>query len=198
MTLGAVIPAAGLSSRMGAFKPLLDINGVPAIERVINAFRDAGVGEIAVVTGHNAGMLNVIISRLRSAALYNAGYADGAMFDSVKIGLEYLKGRCDRVFITPADTPLFTADTVRSLLQTASPVAIPAYQGKPGHPIMLGNGAISHVMSYTGNGGLRGAIAGLRAEYLETGDSGVLYDMDTPGDYSRLLKLIQGEFNEAD
>jgi CTP:molybdopterin cytidylyltransferase MocA len=198
MTLGAVIPAAGLSSRMGAFKPLLDINGVPAIERVINAFREAGVTEIAVVTGHNADKLNGIISRLQAAALFNAAYADSAMFDSVKIGLEYLKNRCDKVFITPADTPLFTADTVRALLHMASPVVIPVCQGKPGHPIMLDNSAVSHVLGYKGNGGLRGAITGLRAECAETDDIGVLHDMDTPEDYSRLLKLSQGDINEAD
>ena len=49
---GAVILAAGLSSRMKAFKPLLPVDGRTAIEGLIETSKAAGLTDITVVTGH--------------------------------------------------------------------------------------------------------------------------------------------------
>jgi molybdopterin-guanine dinucleotide biosynthesis protein A len=38
------------------------------------------------------------------------------MFDSAVIGLDFLRGKCDRILLTPVDIPLFTAETVEALL----------------------------------------------------------------------------------
>jgi len=50
---------------------------------------------------------------------------------------------------------------------------------------------VNGILSYEGSGGLKGAIASLQAEteYVEVNDGGILYDMDTQEDYSRILKL---------
>ncbi|MDR3294649.1 MAG: NTP transferase domain-containing protein, partial [Clostridiales Family XIII bacterium] len=48
----AVILAAGYSSRMGGFKPLLKIGGMPALEIQLRMLRSAGIGDVVVVTGH--------------------------------------------------------------------------------------------------------------------------------------------------
>ena len=50
---GAVILAAGLSSRMKDFKPLLHVAGTTAIEGLIESAKAAGITDITVVTGHN-------------------------------------------------------------------------------------------------------------------------------------------------
>jgi len=52
--IGAVIVAAGLSSRMGEYKPLMEIGGETIARRVIGAFACAGVQPIVIVTGHKA------------------------------------------------------------------------------------------------------------------------------------------------
>ena len=54
MTEGAIIVAAGKSSRMGSFKPLLKIGDVSVTERVISNFHVAGIRNIVLVTGNNA------------------------------------------------------------------------------------------------------------------------------------------------
>lgn len=51
--LGGVILAAGLSSRMKQFKPLMMIDGKSMIRHVIDLMRGAGAETIVVVTGHN-------------------------------------------------------------------------------------------------------------------------------------------------
>ncbi|MBM3146845.1 MAG: NTP transferase domain-containing protein, partial [Actinobacteria bacterium] len=52
-TLQGVVLAAGLSSRMGALKPLLPVGGLPAVVRSSRAFTDIGV-EPLVVLGYQA------------------------------------------------------------------------------------------------------------------------------------------------
>ena len=43
MKCGGIITAAGLSSRMGAFKPLLELNGYPMIVHTVLSMKNAGV-----------------------------------------------------------------------------------------------------------------------------------------------------------
>ena len=46
MRAAAVIAAAGRSSRMGEFKPLMVLDGETVIGRIVRALRDAGAEEI--------------------------------------------------------------------------------------------------------------------------------------------------------
>ncbi len=192
-SFGAVIAAAGMSSRMGAFKPLLCLGGVTAIERVINGFIRAGIEScsIIVVSGHNADELYNKLSYSGVILIKNNEYQNTDMLHSVKLGLAYLKGRYRGIFFTPADVPLFTAETVKSLMLSNAPVSVPVFDGKAGHPVLLGESIIDSVLRFNGEDGLRGAIKSLSSETerISVRDKGVLYDMDTPDDYSKLLKL---------
>ena len=53
----ALITAAGMSSRMGDFKPMLNIGSISIAQRIVATFHQAGVSRIAVVTGYNAPLL---------------------------------------------------------------------------------------------------------------------------------------------
>src|SRR2546428_7737164 len=52
--ISAIVLAAGTSSRMGSPKPLLTLGGRPLLERGLETGRDAAVGDIVVVLGHEA------------------------------------------------------------------------------------------------------------------------------------------------
>ena len=54
MHIGAVITAAGMSLRMGAFKPMLRFGPTSAAERIISTLRQSGVDLIVAVTGSRA------------------------------------------------------------------------------------------------------------------------------------------------
>lgn len=181
-----------MSSRMGSFKPLLKIGNVSAAERIIRNFRAAGIGEIVLVTGNNAEELEKSLAHLGLVFLRNELYKSGEMFDSVKIGLEYLRRKCGRIFVTPVDVPLFSSDTVLKLLRHKAAAGIPRAHNKTGHPIYVDQNAAAEILSYRGEGGLKGALENLsvKPEYIEVDDDGVVYDMDTREDYSRLVKLF--------
>ena len=51
-TFAAVIPAAGLSSRMGNFKPLMPFGETTVLQSILHLLKEKKVTEIAVVTGY--------------------------------------------------------------------------------------------------------------------------------------------------
>ena len=88
--IGAVVAAAGLSSRMQAFKPMLPLGDSTIIRTLIAGLRAAGVSAITVVTGHNADRLQEHLSGLDIAFADNKDYATTDMLCSAGIGLSFM------------------------------------------------------------------------------------------------------------
>ena len=190
MQTGALIVAAGKSSRMGDFKPMLQLGSISIAQRVINNFRQAGISKIVVVTGYNADALERHLASNHVIFLRNEDYETTHMFDSVRIGLEYLKDKVDTVLFTPVDVPLFTAHTVTQMLSLGQPLVTPVCNGTPGHPILIRSSLIESILSNDGNTGLKGAVehCGTPMYCLNVEDPGIIHDADTPEDYAELLR----------
>ena len=189
MTTGALIVAAGMSSRMGDFKPMLNIGSISIAQRVVATFQQAGVDKIVVVTGYNATALERHLAGNGLVFLRNEDYETTHMFDSARIGLAYLRDKCDRVLFTPVDIPLFTAATVQALLASDAPLAAPVCEGETGHPNLIASSLIPALLADSGEGGLRGAFerCGVPMTLVPVRDRGILHDADTPEDYRALL-----------
>lgn len=190
MQTAALIVAAGMSSRMGDFKPMLSIGSITIAQRVIANFHQAGIGKIVMVTGYQAVTLERHLSGSGVIFLRNDHYETTQMFDSVKIGLEYLMGKCDRVLFTPVDVPLFTAETVRRLLASEAALVCPVCDGQQGHPLLISAALFSKILSDCGEQGLKGAVSrcGAALTAVAVDDPGTLRDADTPEDYSALVE----------
>lgn len=190
MKIGAVITAAGMSSRMGKFKPMLSIGSISVAERVIATLQQSGISQIVVVTGYNADVLERHLAKSGVIFLRNENYETTEMFDSACIGLSYLRRKCSRILFTPVDIPLFRSDTVEELLKKHSDVVYPIHSGTKGHPILLSAKAIDLILDYKGEGGLSGALHRLdiSEDFIYTEDEGILYDADTPEEFDSLLE----------
>ena len=191
MQIGAVIVAAGMSSRMGDFKPMLNIGSISIAQRIVATFHQAGVTKIAVVTGYNAPLLERHLANSGLVFLRNEDYASTQMFDSAKIGLAYLRDKCERILFTPVDIPLFTAMTVTELIESGAELCCPVCEGRTGHPLLIASSLVDAILADSGEGGLQGAIARCGAEMVQipVEDPGVLHDADTPADYKALLQF---------
>lgn len=196
--VAAVIPAAGLSSRMGAFKPLLSLGDKSMAQRVVEALREGGAEHIVVVTGHNAAALESHLSGLGVSFVHNPDYADTSMFHSVRLGLMSLDPSWEGAFVTPVDVPLFAGKTVSILLEARAPLAIPQYRGRSGHPVFLSRHIIDRILMDDGEGGLRGAIqrCGIEASLISVEDEGILPDADTPEAYLRMKESLTKELKQ--
>ena len=190
MQIGAVIVAAGMSSRMGDFKPMLNIGSISIAQRIVATFHQAGINRIVVITGYQAPLLEKHLANNGIIFLRNEDYATTQMFDSAKIGLKYIKDKCDKVLFTPVDIPLFTALTVADLIDSGAELACPVCGGKTGHPLLISSAVIEKILNDSGDGGLQGAISRCGTEMVQVPveDQGILHDADAPADYESLLK----------
>lgn len=189
MQTAALIVAAGMSSRMGQFKPMMPLGSISVAQRVIATLHQAGIRKIVMVTGYQAETLERHLSGSGIIFLRNEHYASTQMFDSAKIGLAYLQDKCDRVLFTPVDIPLFTAHSVQALMNCEAPLARLSYQGRHGHPILIGCSQIPQILQDRGDGGLRGALRRCsgKLQGVPVDDPGILLDADTPEDFSALV-----------
>ena len=190
MEIGALIVAAGMSRRMGEFKPMLSIGSISVAQRVVATLSQAGVSKIVMVTGYNATILERHLSGNGIIFLRNEAYETTQMFDSVKIGLRYLQDKCDKVLFTPVDVPLFTAGTVKTILESGASLACPMCEGKQGHPILIANRLIPEILNDCGEQGLKGAMDRCSVPLLriDVEDFGTIHDADTPEDFSALVE----------
>lgn len=191
METGAVVVAAGMSSRMGDFKPMLSIGEISVAQRVVVTLRQAGAERVVVVTGYNADELERHLSKSGAVFVRNEEYRTTEMFDSALIGLKYIRGKCDRILFTPVDVPLFTAATVRELLDSGAELACPVCGGQRGHPILMSPNVVDRLLRDSGEDGLKGALGrcGVPMTLVDVPDPGILHDADTPEDYRQLLEL---------
>ena len=189
MQIGALIVAAGMSSRMGDFKPMLSIGSISVAQRVIATLSQSGVSKIVMVTGYNATILERHLSGNGIIFLRNENYETTQMFDSVKIGLSYLQDKCDKVLFTPVDVPLFTAKTATTILTSGAKLACPMCEGQQGHPILIANELIPEILNDCGEMGLKGAMDRCSEPLMriDVDDPGTIHDADTPEDFSALV-----------
>lgn len=193
--VGAVIPAAGLSSRMNSFKPLLQLGGQTIIERDITLFTSVGIADVVVVLGNRAGELVPVIERTSARHILNPDYRDG-MFSSIQKGASELQGEIDCFFLLPVDIPLVQKSSLNLLLTAfmnapETLVCYPTYQNRRGHPPLIASSLIEPIVTYHGHGGLRGLLQEYQPQTknIDTNDPFVLMDVDTPEDFSRLEQL---------
>jgi CTP:molybdopterin cytidylyltransferase MocA len=190
-SIAAVILSAGFSERMGRFKPLLPLGTRTIIERVVNTFQSAGIGEILVVTGYRAADVRQAVSALPVRCVANTDYMKG-MFSSVLAGIQRLSEDCRAFFVHPADIPLVKPQTIRQLAGAFgedSPVVLyPTFDGRRGHPPLIAASLIPRILMWSGSGGLRAVLTGHHDDSAElaVNDEGILMDLDTPEDYQRM------------
>lgn len=173
--VGAVITAAESGKHCGASYALKKVGGMSLAEHVVVNFQRAGVKDIVIVAGEQEDALKKQLKGFGVTFLQNETYPAAEMLDFVKTGLNYLKERCNRVFICPVDVPFFSAKTVECLLEKDGEVVIPSYGYRGGHPVVLNQSVFLDILRYEGTDGLRGAIRALerKPEYVELGDVGV-------------------------
>lgn len=120
----SIILSAGLSSRMGKFKPLLEIDGVPAIKRIIRANKESDIENIIVVTGYNHKALEDEIKNEDVTIAFNPDYENG-MFTSILTGIKKAVERddFDYIMLFLGDVPLIPSEVITNLIWEIQHVA---------------------------------------------------------------------------
>ena len=195
--IGGVVLAAGYSSRMGDFKPLLPVGGAPALQRCVETLAAAGA-EVAVVTGHRREELRLLLQSWGAAEIVNPDYDQG-MFTSVLAGVRYFADRgAEMLLLLPCDCAAVPKEAVQQLIACAGDkgeYALPTYEGRNGHPLLIPRRYFREILEFSGPGGLKGARTLHEDSLLRLPMpwQGTVLDMDTPEDYAALSAYAEDD-----
>ncbi|MGN1141971.1 MAG: NTP transferase domain-containing protein [Oliverpabstia sp.] len=186
---GAILLAAGLSSRMGSFKPMLPFGNSSVAIHLITMLKEENINPLVVVTGYRADELEQHLFSMGVRFVKNERYQTTHMFDSIRIGIDAIKEDCEKVMILPVDVPAIMPDTIRQIMMLDAPIIRTVCNGEPGHPVLLQIDTAVKLCAYEGPGGLKGAMeaSGIPITNLEVEDEGIYRDMDTEEQYQELL-----------
>lgn len=184
MTVHGLLLAAGAGTRMGRPKALVsDVDG-PWLPRAVRVLRDGGCDAITVVLGAAADEARALLDGVGVEVVVADDWAEG-MGASLRAGLDGLEDAdAEAVVVSLVDLPDVTAGVVRRVLADgAGPAALAraAYDGTPGHPVVLGREHWAGVAATaTGDRGARDYLATREVRLIECGDLATGRDRDTP------------------
>lgn len=201
VTLAAVVLCAGASSRMGKPKALLDFGGKPALTRILETARKAGVHKLLVVLGKQADEIRAGADLAGCQVLINPEPERGQL-SSIQLGMSKLDFATDAALVWPVDCPLVRAEDVAALQaayvkgrQALMRIFVPTHGGKRGHPMLVDIGFRQPFMELKAGQSARAVMDANPTQVKEVpvANTGVLLDIDTPQDYALARKLWESE-----
>jgi molybdenum cofactor cytidylyltransferase len=196
--LPAIIPAAGLSRRMGRPKLTLPLSdGITVLGRVLDALAAGGAQPLIVIGPPRDALGWQAISddcEHRNAVLSIPDDQTADMRESVTLGLAALGAEASGFLLTPGDsvgiTPELVAHVIERFHLDPSRIVIPVHNGKRGHPVAFPRDLIDEMYDLPHGVGLN-AIRERHLdclELVEVNEAGSLLDLDTPDDYRRAME----------
>ena len=190
--VGAVILAAGSSSRMGRPKQTLHYGGESLLRRAALAALGAGCRPVVVVTGAHAELTRRELDGLDVREVFNPLWETG-MASSIRAGVEGLlvaAPDADAAVLMLCDQPHVTAEVISGLVAAhrakGSPVVAAPDGGSIGVPAVLVRSHFAALAWLEGAAGAKQIIKrhAPEAHFLPFPSGEV--DIDTPDDLSRL------------
>jgi broad specificity phosphatase PhoE/CTP:molybdopterin cytidylyltransferase MocA len=191
-----IILAAGYSSRMGAFKPLLPLGDSSVIVHQIRTMKQLPLDEILVVIGHQAEQMIPVLKQEGVPFILNKDYEKG-MFSSIQAGLRAVEAGNSGCFLALVDSPFVPATVFQDVLamhkEHPFSLIVPCYRGKKGHPLFIPSSLFPEILSHSGEGGLKFITDRHNDDMirLEVDSESVVMDMDTRQDYEELLQYYR-------
>ena len=202
----AIIPAAGISERMGHPKLLLPWRGEPLLTNLLRAWQAGGVSQRVVVLRPEATELQTICQQ-EGATVCLLPRPTPDMKATVQFGLDFVErhfspGENAAWLLAPADQPQLSAKIVQHLLATwklssrgvtvAAPVIlVPTLAGRRGHPVLFPWQLAAEVGQLEAQEGVKALLARftcqeLACDAIEPAGLASFADVDTPADFEQL------------
>lgn len=190
-TVHGVVLAAGTSSRYGtANKLLASVDGEPLVKRAVWTVRDASVDGVTVVVGHEADRVREAIADVDVDVRVNDAFEDGQS-TSVATAVEAARGRdVDAIVVALGDMPDVSVESVETLIEVyhrgEADALAAAYDGTRGNPVLFDSRYFDALAAVEGDiGGREILTTDPDAVTVETGDPGVVRDVNRPDDLDR-------------
>ena len=193
-----VILAAGSATRMGKTKQLLPFKQRTVIGQVVGQVLDSDLDPVVIVLGHDAADIEHHLKHQFNPSKFdiiiNNEYTKGQS-SSLITGISNLSDHIDSAMFLLGDQPLVTAETINRLIcahrHTDCLITIPFFKGQRGNPVIVSKTLFAELKKIQGDHGARILFEKYTAniQKVDVDDLGVVLDMDTPEEYSDIIKL---------
>jgi molybdenum cofactor cytidylyltransferase len=182
--ISGIVLAAGAGSRFGGTKQLAEVDGKPLVRHAVDALKDAGVGELLVVVGHDGDAVRASLPD-DVVVVENPRYRDGQA-TSLAAALHDVQEASEAAVVLLADQPGITGADVEALmngfLSTRAQIVRLRFTDGPG-PALLSREIYAEAGHLHGDAGARVLMASHPEWVHEVAiDRPAPRDIDTPED----------------
>jgi molybdenum cofactor cytidylyltransferase len=204
--LSAVVLAAGMSTRMGRNKLLLNFREKPLIAHAVDTLLASDIDEVIVVLGHETekvrDQLEGSIGLANKAPgkpvrlVQNPDYQNG-LSTSVRTGVEAVSRQANGIMIYLADQPLLEPEDVNRIVagfaaakEVNKSIVVPFFRGERGNPVILDPSLRDSILGIAGDVGCKGVIKRYpeKVYAIEMENDHVVRDVDDVQAYERLAE----------
>ncbi|HEV2841442.1 MAG TPA: nucleotidyltransferase family protein [Chthoniobacterales bacterium] len=190
--VGAVILAAGGSSRLGRPKQLLSLQGESLLRRAVRAAIEAGCACVTVVAGDARDSIESELRGTPAVVVENLEWQRG-LGASIRCGLRHLlssRPEIDAVVLLACDQPFLDAAVITSLIaqqaNSGRPMVASSYAGTLGIPALFDRSCFEALLALPDDSGAKGLIESRPAEVAQIEFEKGAVDIDTPDDFAGL------------
>lgn len=191
-TVGAVILAAGESSRLGEPKQLLPYRGCSLIRRAINAAIEGGCAPIMVILGSDVASVSEEIPQDGTVIVENPDWRSG-IGTSVRTGVQQLltvAPKTKALVLLVCDQPFVNGEVVRKLIEhwrtEGKPIVASAYSGTLGVPALLDSSCFAELLQIGDSHGAKSIILRLPSRVTPFDFANGSIDIDNRHDYEQI------------
>lgn len=182
---GAILLAAGASTRLGRAKQLIEIAGEPLLRRAARSLLASTPLELIVVLGHDAGRMRDVVADLPLRCVVATDHTEG-MSASLIAGVAGLDMRCEGALIALTDQPALDATHLLALRdawhEAPERAVASAYAGVLGVPAMLPRAWFAEIAHLRGDVGARELLRTRSCNVIAIKAPALARDLDTPAD----------------
>ena len=194
--LGAIVLAAGGSTRMGQPKQLLSIAGKTLVRKTVETALDAGCDPVVVVLGASADLVAQELRGLNIHTTLNPQWTLG-IGTSIRAGAQTLLALglpLRAIALLLCDQPLISASSLQRLFQShfdsGKDVAVSAYNQTIGPPIVLAPNLLPDLLSLPDAQGAKALWMSRPDIVHEVPCPQAAADIDTPEDFQALAERL--------
>lgn len=195
-----IILAAGQSTRIDNFKPLIKLEGKYILEWVVDAALGSRLAHIILVLGHHfkkiQTVLNKKIDHSRIEVIINPLYPMG-LSRSLQSGLLAAKESFPSVMFLLGDQPMLKVKTINLLLDrfwnSKKEICVPICRGKRGNPTVFSHTFYDQLLQIKGDIGARNVLEKYASDILRVEVNHPLdfLDVDTETDLKSLQTMLK-------
>jgi molybdenum cofactor cytidylyltransferase len=189
----AILLAAGESARLPPDKLLVDLDGMPMIERTLKSLRSSPrVTDVLVVVPPGGKERYSWLKAVDVHLVENPDPTKG-MISSIRVGLGSTWAQQRPFLLMPADVPFVPPAVVTrvvvDLLTRNAKIVLPAYKGLGGHPGAYAASIADDFFRHGDKEGAREVLLRHRAHTLRINlpEPDICFDVDTPDDLRMAL-----------